>query len=128
MAHFLQRPVLAMGLAVAACTTPTAQVCTESVEPGIVVRIVDSVTGEPKASMVKGEATAPGYADSLRAYESLGTGQLLSLAGAFERAGVYAVTIRGSGYRDWQADQIRVAPGGCHVKTVTLTARLQTAP
>jgi hypothetical protein len=117
-----------MGLAVVACTTPTAHVCTANVEPGIVIRIEDSVTGEPRASMVKGKATAPGYADSLRPYESLAAGQLLSLAGAYERAGVYAVTIRGTGYRDWQADQIRVAPGSCHVKTVTLTARLQTAP
>ena len=121
-------PILAIGLALAACNVPTARVCTASVEPGIVVRIEDSATGAPSASAVTGEATAAGYADSLRPYESLGSGQLLSRAGAYERAGVYAVTLRGVGYREWHADQIRVAPGDCHVKTVTLTARLQAAP
>jgi hypothetical protein len=120
--------VASCALVVAACQGTTDVVCTTVVEPGIVVRIEDSVSGELRAAAAAALALAPGYSDSLRPYESEGNGELVSRAGAYERPGIYVVSLEEAGYRPWRAAQIWVLPGRCHVMTVRLVARLQPAP
>ncbi|MBA3853063.1 MAG: hypothetical protein C0503_01535 [Gemmatimonas sp.] len=49
----------------------------------------------------------------------------LTSYGAIERPGTYDVTVRHPGYAEWNTTGIRVREGECGVRTVTLTARLQ---
>jgi len=41
-----------------------------------------------------------------------------------ERAGTYDVIVRRAGYDDWHRNDVVVTQGRCHVRTVSLTARL----
>jgi hypothetical protein len=50
---------------------------------------------------------------------------VLLLSSAGERAGTYDLTIRSPGYRDWTRTGVEVTKDQCHVRPVTLTARLQ---
>ena len=44
---------------------------------------------------------------------------------AHERAGTYVVTVEQQGYRPWSRSGINVTRGQCHVRGVSITARLQ---
>jgi len=44
---------------------------------------------------------------------------------ARERAGTYTVTVEQQGYRLWSRPGVRVTRDECHVRTVSITARLQ---
>jgi hypothetical protein len=44
---------------------------------------------------------------------------------AHEREGSYTVTVDAVGYSPWSRSGIPVIDGGCHVRTVRLTARLE---
>jgi hypothetical protein len=44
---------------------------------------------------------------------------------AYERQGTYAVTVEQQGYRTWSRSGVRVLREECHVRTVSITARLQ---
>ncbi|MEW5929825.1 MAG: hypothetical protein AB1941_20410 [Gemmatimonadota bacterium] len=46
---------------------------------------------------------------------------------AHERAGVYVVTVRKAGYRDWTRADVAVKRGECHVRTAVLRAELEPA-
>jgi hypothetical protein len=47
------------------------------------------------------------------------------LTGAGEHAGIFRVTVRKPGYRDWVRSGVRVTRDACHVQPTTLTALLQ---
>ncbi len=47
-----------------------------------------------------------------------------SMGIAHERAGVYVVTVRKAGYRDWTRADVSVKRGECHVETANLRADL----
>jgi hypothetical protein len=112
----------------AACSPATDTACTTDVRQGIEVEIRDSVSDAPIASLARGAAIAGAYVDSLRPARGEGTGALLSLAGAPERPGTYAVTVEVPGYHTWTQSNVLVQAGVCHVKAVSLLARLQSAP
>jgi hypothetical protein len=44
---------------------------------------------------------------------------------AYERAGTYTVTVEQQGYRPWSRSGVRVTKDECHVRGVSITARLQ---
>ena len=99
--------------------------CTTDYRPGIVVAIYDADTGEPAANQVVGYATDGAYADTLMPHGFTGDGKAVSLQGAHERPGTYSVLLKKSGYTDWLIEGVFVEAGECHVKTVSLEARLE---
>ena len=48
----------------------------------------------------------------------------LILYAAVDRPGTYSVLVRSPGYSDWLRTTVDVTADACHVRTVTLTARL----
>jgi hypothetical protein len=103
-------------------------VCSTEFVFGINVMVVDSATADPpsEATLL---ATSGTFTDSVgpRApVQTVANGPLvLVLSTAGERAGIYSVTVRSPGYRDWTRTGIRVTANECHVNPVNLTARLQ---
>jgi hypothetical protein len=51
-------------------------------------------------------------------------GDDLLLAGSWEQPGTYLIFVSKPDYHTWWVDGVEVAPGGCHVQTVRLQARL----
>jgi hypothetical protein len=102
--------------------------CTLNFKFGINITVVDSATAEPpsEATLL---ATSGTFTDSVgpRApVQTVANGPLvLVLSTAGERAGLYSVTVRSPGYRAWTRTGVRVTADECHVKPVSLTARLQ---
>lgn len=119
---------LALPMALAACDGIfDSQVCTLNIAPGITVTITDSVSGEPRAAEAVAVARERAYVDTLDPAVSIGD-VLISRQGAYERKGIYEVTVRAPGYRDWVRSGVFVRPGDCHVQQVELQAPLQTVP
>ena len=50
--------------------------------------------------------------------------EFTSMGVAHERAGVYVVTLRKAGYRDWTRADVSVKRDECHVQTAVLRADL----
>jgi hypothetical protein len=65
------------------------------------------------------------YVDSARMY---GDVPVETVGLAEERAGTYEVSVERTGYRSWHRAGVRVTADECHVRTVSLTARLQRLP
>lgn len=115
-------------LFLAACNNPFGQVCTTFAAAGVVVVVHDSVTGAPIAAGAVGIATDGTYRDSLQVAGLASDGTPESLAGAYERPGTYTVQVTKPGYAGWSQTGVQVSKGTCHVRTVTLTANLESAP
>jgi hypothetical protein len=82
-------------------------------------------TRSPKDQLVAdtiwGRARDGSYVDSVRF-----TGRTITdHPFATERPGVYDVAVGATGYRTWERRGVRVRDGGCHVKSVSLSAKLQ---
>ena len=107
-------------LAVAAVTScgilTGPRVCTDEAVAGIRVDVRDSVTNAPITEGVRVIARTETFADTAQ-------GPFYALA--FEQPGTYEVTAEAEGYRLWSRSGVRVTRGECHVRTVSLTARLQ---
>lgn len=99
-------------------------VCTTDVVPAIVVEIRDAVTGAYVAENAWGAVSEGTYADSLQPYISNGYGTLQSRQAAFERVGLYSISIQHNDYQPWLRSNIQVTANECHVNTVTITAEL----
>lgn len=113
-------------LLTAACDEPFALVCNAAAYPSISVAVRDSVTGAnvmPGSTLIQQGA---GFIDSTTWPLAGGADERsrLSVSSALERAGVYTVTVRRSGYNTWSRANVRVTDGRCNVNTVELTARL----
>ena len=93
--------------------------CTLMAEPGIVVEVVDRDTGAFIAWEATGNVRDGAYVDTLHAYESD-----RSLAGAYERAGTYDITVTHIGYQDWSRFGVEVTGGTCHVHTERVIAEM----
>lgn len=114
---------------IAGCDITAPYACTASVEPGIVVEIVDGETGEPIAASARGIVTEGVFQDSLAPSGFTHEGVMVSRSAAHERDGTYAVFVSHPDYELWAREGVRVREGKCHVETVTLRAALdQTFP
>jgi len=102
-------------------TGTLAVACTMDARAGINLTMVDSVSGAapsgPGAMRLK--VTDGAYGDSLRTVTLIA-----GWGAAFERAGTYTATVDADGYLPWRKDGIVVARGLCHVRPVSVTARL----
>jgi hypothetical protein len=123
------RVVTSLATAAAACGSPTPVACTADSRAGVVVELRDARTGAPAsvagASLVVREQGV--VIDSVGAPAELAGTSAHHLGAAHERAGVYSLTVRKPGYRDWTREDVRVAPGVCHVVTARLVALLERA-
>ena len=113
-----------------ACNDPFEGLnCTASVEPAIVVLLVDGVTGMEglsglgRTTRSRGTVRDGGYVDSLRG-RAFSEDALHRVRAAPERPGRYDVLVRIDGYSDWRALGVTVEGGVCHVQTVELRAVL----
>lgn len=105
---------------------PIDRICTASIEPGIVVRVIDAATRHPIGDRAVGTVKDGTYVDSLVPYGSSGmTGQLVSLRAADERPGTYTVYVERPGYQAWSLSGVEVERGECHVRTVQVDAPLE---
>ncbi len=101
--------------------------CTLSLEPGIVIEVRDALTEEPLAENAIVIITNDNYSETLMVYEQEGSdlSSAFSVAGAFERPGIYDINLTLSGYVSWSRSGVEVTSGICHVGTVRFTARLE---
>ena len=113
--------LLVAAVALAGCL-PTGP-CTTSVEPGLIVRVLDDATGAPAAHGATASAVDDEHQETLRNPSPDDPAAEL-LYGADEREGTYTVRVTKSGYLDWVRERVRVTADECHVRTVTLDARL----
>lgn len=111
-------------LLVVGCDITEPYACTASVEPGIVVEIVDGETGEPIAASARGVVRDGVVQDSLAPNGFTHEGVMVSRSAAHEREGTYAVFVSHPDYELWAREGVRVREGKCHVETVTLRADL----
>jgi hypothetical protein len=106
---------------VGACAENPPLACTEEARPGLSVTVRDSVTSATVTDGVEVVAVEGAFADTARG-SLLGSG-VYSLV--YERAGSYEVTVTHPAYKTWRQSAVRVTADECHVRTVSLLARLQ---
>jgi hypothetical protein len=94
--------------------------CTAQAVPGIMVDVRDSVTSAPAGRGSRIIARDGAVADTAKFTEFDGPYGV-----AYERAGTYTVSVEQQGYRLWSRTGIRVTTDECHVRTVSVAARLQ---
>ena len=102
------------------------RVCMLGASPSIAVLAVDSVSGDTLWSGTTLIQSGDGFIDSVTAPEGAPPNGYarLSVSGAYERPGLYTVTVRRAEYLEWQRPNVRVRNATCGVNTVELTARL----
>jgi len=110
-------------LALGACQALSDPViCPAYVPPAVIVTAVDSLTNAnvtPGATITLANADFSATAVANPEFTSMSVGG---------RPGTFTVTVAQAGYRVWTKTGVKVEEGQCGVKTVNLTARLQTAP
>lgn len=114
------RPVLLAALGGCNSLFPA---CTDIEILALSVSAVDSVSGARVAGDALVIATEGAYADTATL---TATAPWAAVGLVPERAGVYTVRVTADGYASWERRDVRVTrtSDGCHVETVSLTARL----
>jgi hypothetical protein len=121
-------PALLAGISLLLSACDLNGPCTTSVEPGLIVRVLDSLTEAPAAHGATGVAVDDEYQETLRNPALDDDLTAADLYGADEREGLYTVSVTKTGYQPWVREGVRVTAGACHVQTVHLEARLTPAP
>ena len=112
--------VVAATLAASACNSdPIA--CTLQAVPAVAVTVRDSAAGTLVGRGARIVAKDGAFADTARATDTYDGPYDL----ARERPGTYTVTVEQQGYRIWSQPNVSVGRDACHVRTASLTARLQ---
>jgi hypothetical protein len=119
---------LLITLSLARCSEPAA--CTADIRPAVAVTVQDAQTQDYLGVEPRGVARDGNYQDSLRVWSTTLTlpPQVVSLAAADERRGVYTVELEADGYEPWDTAGVLVSSDECHVRTATFTAFLQPVP
>ena len=103
-------------------------VCTLEARPGIVVSILDSLSGStgPFTSVAYVAREGAAYRDStFIGNVPAASGAISFSAGlAYERTGTYDVSVKANGYKLWTKTGVVVTKDMCHVIAVPVTARL----
>lgn len=113
--------------AVACNKSSTAPIvaCTQVAVPSLSITVVDSASGQPMLfTGLWARAKEGAYVDSVAVNlgDKLKGAVVIPLA--YEHEGTLAVAVHADGYLLWTISGIGVMKDACHVKTVSLTARL----
>lgn len=97
-------------------------VCTDEARPGLILTVQDSITGAPVVGEAIATALLSAYADTAHF-----SGDAASEALLYERPGRYRIDVMADEYQPWTRTSVRIpeTEDECHVRTVRLTARLQ---
>lgn len=114
---------IALGVFLGGCSQQSAAPCTDILLHAITVEIRDAETNAPAAQYATLVVRNGAYADSATTTAPAA----LMLSAAPGRPGTYDVTVRKAGYQEWNAENVRVGGGRCHVDPVHLQARLESA-
>ena len=118
-----------LGLLSAGCGGDNGGVaCTASVDPGVVVTVVDATTLRPAADGATATLTEGNYTETMQPGVTNGTIPLIDFRGAFERAGTYTMRVTKPGYTPFEQTGIVVTRNVCHVNMVSLRAELVSLP
>jgi hypothetical protein len=109
--------VLTSGAALGGCTDPG---CTTELRFGLAVDVRRAATGESLAGIARGAMTDGAFTDSLQTFPGG-----VTLVGAGERAGTYAVHLEAAGYQPWDTTGVVVGRDECEVHPVALTAGMR---
>lgn len=120
--HFRSALIVMAAAVTTGCSQLAGPVCTGEARPALAVDVRDSTTGAPAGRGARIIATTGTLADTLDAARTAHDGPYTL---AHERAGIYTVTVEQEGYRTWSGGGIRVTRDECHVRTVSVVARLQ---
>ncbi|MFQ5538295.1 MAG: carboxypeptidase-like regulatory domain-containing protein [Gemmatimonadota bacterium] len=114
--------LLLLTAAAAACGSDGQEpiFCTQEYRAGINVEIRDAATLLPAA---EGAVLTVKDGDYQEVETSTFDG--LTMSAAWERAGVYDVTVTKTGYRPWFKSGVEVTADECHVQSVQLQALLE---
>lgn len=102
-----------------ACGTSDPIFCTEEARAGVVVEVFEAVTGAP---ILRDATLTLKDGEYVESNSDVFSGRFL--AGAWERAGTYEVTVEKSGFVAWRRTGVEVTADECHVITVNLKAEL----
>ena len=95
--------------------------CTDQLVYGLIVIVLDAVTGNPIFQDIEVKAVDGPYQEILE----LVPGLEYAFVGAGERAGNYVVTITKAGYQTYTSEPIVLTRDECHVIPQSLTVNLQ---
>ena len=112
--------VLTAIVAASACNDNPVS-CTAQSVPAVAVTVRDSLTNALAGRGARIVARDGAFADTARATTTYDGPYDL----APERSGTYTVTVEQQGYRVWSQQGVSVGRDKCHLRTATLTARLQ---
>jgi hypothetical protein len=125
--HFMVR-MAGCTLLVTGCQILDPKVCTSDFRFGLIVHVRDSISGAPAASGASLEARSILGVDTASFPAGRPEFDASPLQAAGERPGIYDVTVRKAGYRDWTQTGVRVTADECHVRPTRLTAQMQRVP
>lgn len=114
-----------LGVAFVGCDDDSVSgpVCMTEAVPALEVTVEEKQTGESVAD-AKVVAEDGAFRDSTRTSVQ---GNTAGAALAFERPGIYEVTVTKDGFTTWTRSGVTVEAGLCHPRTVLLHARLTPA-
>ncbi|HEU6450084.1 MAG TPA: carboxypeptidase-like regulatory domain-containing protein [Gemmatimonadaceae bacterium] len=122
MSNHVRNILIVVGAAFSlGCNSLTSTVCTNEARPAISVEALDSTTNASVRAGARIIASDGAFADTVITVEDFGGAYGL----AHEREGSYAVTVEQEGYAPWSRSDVEVTRDECHVRTVRLTALLQ---
>lgn len=98
------------------------RVCTLEARSAVTVELRDARTG----AALTGPATMT-VRDGAFVETAEFPAEISTMGVAHERAGVYVVTVKKAGYRDWTRADVAVKSDECHVQTAVLRAELEPA-
>jgi len=118
----LPRTALLLAAGLGACAAPHGAEprCTEEYRPGLLVHVRDAATRWPLASTATAIARDGTFVDTLHHADFAATGVVITLAGAYERPGTYAVWVEHPGYLPQERLDASVSGTACGVRTLTL--------
>lgn len=99
-------------------------ICPLVAEPAVVVEVRNANTGKPEAEGAIGILVNGSYTDSMGIHAKNADGIPVSLAGGYERSGIYTVRIEKPGFQTWLKEEVYVERRECGPETEMLLAQL----
>ncbi len=117
---FLVINSIAVFIKLGGCSEENSIVCTAEARAGLNVYVTDFTTNQPLTNGVLVTAKDGSYTDTLMNFQ--GTD---GFAGAWERPGIYVITVACAGYVTYVSDSVKVESDVCHVIPQTVYTQLR---